>query len=199
MKNMRILAAVSALIMACPLVMSGCDSEEKTSSESADSAPAESQEINYESEEKPIEKSENSFDNLEEPIENLKKAYENCDAEAYLDMHPDEYIDIYLEKNGVTRDSFNDEMSKNLEMIKEALGDNLEVSYEIISKTQYIDDELEKFKTDTEEICGIKLDIEDAYRLIVDLKLKGNNDVQEIEKHMNIFKIDGEWKTIDFT
>ena len=199
MKNMRILSAVSALIMACPLVMGGCGSEEKTSSESKNSTSSESMEINSESEKKPIEESENSFNGLEEPIENLKKAYENCDAEAYIDMHPDEYIDVYLEKNGVTRESFNDEMSKNFEMIKESLGDNLEMSYEIISQTQYVGEELEKFKTDTEEICGIKLDIEDAYRIIVDMKLKGDNDVQEIEKHMNIFKIDGEWKTIDFS
>lgn len=127
------------------------------------------------------------------PIDSLFDAMESGDVDDLEDAFPEYYLDS---------DRYDDdEMEDSLEILSSSLDilgdDNLDISYEEISKESISDDELEKLETKIKKQYDEKVDVDKGYKVKIDMIIELGKLNQSHEMTINVYKIDGKWCITD--
>ena len=102
------------------------------------------------------------------------------------------FISDYME------DIFTDEYLENtLKTAENEFGENIEMSYKIIDKTEIDKDELEKMEEDIKNNFEEEITITKGYELGVEVTTKGDDAEDTEEDEFNVYEVDGKWYILD--
>ena len=125
-----------------------------------------------------------------EPIDNIVSAVESGDVDYLIDAYP-EYI----------TDGNEDELENDLKIshksFKLVLGEDFEISYEIINKEKIPRDELNELPADVSEEYDEDISVSDGYSVEADFTYEGDSITKTITQKINVYKIDGDWCAYD--
>lgn len=127
----------------------------------------------------------------EEPVKYMVEGLSEANAEKFLKAFP-EFISDYME------DIFTDEYLENtLKTAENEFGENIEMSYKIIDKTEIDKDELEKMEEDIKNNFEEEITITKGYELGVEVTTKGDDAEDTEEDEFNVYEVDGKWYILD--
>lgn len=137
--------------------------------------------------------------NAKKLLETYTDAIVEEDAELYLSVYPECYID-YLEDEMVDWYGYDDAeeyaeeyIGDYLDDLEDGYGRDLKFSFKIIECEKVDEDDLEDYEEEMEELFGDSDKIEGAYEVEFEYTIEGDDDDDEDDGEMVIVKIDGEW------
>ena len=142
---------------------------------------------------------------LRTPLNKLEKSIEECDIETYMDIYPQEYLESFAESRFGDMDNLEDNWEDRLDDLcddmEDELGDNLTLNCTIKGISILDEDEISELNEKYYDRCGVKLDIDKAFKLDVIINFKGDDSYLGFggDKDIVVMKVDGEWVSTDVT
>lgn len=142
---------------------------------------------------------ENSKDNdekrkieaYEEPINNVVNGLKNADSETFLKAFPD-FVSIHV------KDIYTDEyLGIYAKKMKEEYGTNVEMTYNIIEKSEILDGNLQKIEKEMKDVYEQDIIIKNGYKLKTEINIKGKNGEDTKNEMFEVYEIDGKWFILD--
>lgn len=130
-------------------------------------------------------------------VEKFVDAQFDADAKAIFELIPEEMIDYALEEEGYDDDELdelieeaNENLQDQLDDIERYLGENWEVSYEILSVEDVAGDDLDDLKDDYEDI---DIKVSDAKTVEVQLTVKADETESSNSLDVSVIKVGRSW------
>ncbi len=134
----------------------------------------------------------------EKPIKNFYKGIEKMNWDKYAKAFTEDYADYFDENylEDYDRD-FEDYCESMFEMYEEEVGDDIKISYKIVGKFKYTEDQIEDIEDEYKDDYDEKIKISKAYSVVVLETMKGDEDKYLTWEEFTICKVKGEgWKII---
>lgn len=133
-------------------------------------------------------KEETKNNEYEEPIKNMFNGIQNTDLDMYLSAYPD-FINYKI-----TQSNLNEIMNVYISMY----GQDIKISYETKNAEEISKEDLATVQENVKIYYNKECKVEQGYNVEIEKTIKGNKDQQITITHINVYKIDGKWYTINF-
>ena len=132
------------------------------------------------------------------PLDNYMKILNGKGSEATIEAcMPKEFWEEAEDELDVTPGDLYDQLDENyddlIEELEEEFGDNIKFSYKVTDKDELSKKKLDDLKDTYKEIGLSKKDITKAYKLEVELTIKGSDDTDSEDLDVVVFKYKGKW------
>lgn len=135
------------------------------------------------------------------PIKNMVNGFNDGDEEVYCDALPDFLIKKYDKADDDYYKNVREKIKNQVKSWEESkvydLGDDIEVSYKILDKIEYNDDELESVQSLIKSMYDKKVEVTKGYNVALLLTIEGEDGEFSEPAITQVYKIDGKWCVLD--
>ena len=109
-------------------------------------------------------------------------------------MYPEEVLEMWEEDADELWEEYEDEKEYIVEEYEDQYGKNFKITYKITDKEELKGGNLDELADELNYQFDIDMDdVEEAYELEIEFTLKGNDDEDEYEKTVTVYKLRGQW------
>lgn len=131
------------------------------------------------------------------PIKNMINGFNDGDEEVYCDALPDFLIKKYDKSDDDYYKNVREKIKYQVKSWEESevyeIGDDPEVSYEIIDKIEMNEEDLEDVQSIIKSMYDKKVDVTGGYSVALVITVEGKDGEYSYPDIMSVYKIDGKW------
>lgn len=125
------------------------------------------------------------------PIDSLIRMVETGDSDYVEDVFPEYMFDE------ASSEKLDETAEQITEMFKLHYGDDFEISYDIIDKSDIDDDKLEDLEKSIKKNFDEKVNVSKGYNVELELTIEADSKSNSNAVKCNVYKIDGDWCMIE--
>lgn len=144
--------------------------------------------------------------NYKTPIDNVMDVLNDGDGDAYKELMPPYVKDMADALDGIVDiddDDYDKEAERQRKKITKEYGDDAEISYEVIRKTEVDSDEIDDYN-DASYVASVlsakkakKYELKKAYKVKIEYTIEGEDDDKTDKTTVVVGKMDGTWVLLD--
>lgn len=135
------------------------------------------------------------------PIKKVVEGVNEQDDEILCDALPDFLIKKYDKADKNYGKNVREKIKNKIKSWEENetydIGDDPEVSYEILDKIEYTEEELESIKSQIKASYDKKVDVTKGYSVALIITIEGEDGEYSYPEEVSVYKIDGKWSVLD--
>ena len=135
------------------------------------------------------------------PFKNMVNGINDGDEEVYCDALPDFLIKKYDKANENYYKNVRENIKKKIKNWEDSeiydIGDDPEVSYEIIDKIELTEEDLDDIQSSIKRTYDKKVEVTNGYSVAFVITIEGEDGEYSYPEVTNVYKIDGKWCVLD--